>query len=82
MAQLVTRIDDELAVALDALIDAGVVATRSEAVRLGLYGLVDRHRRASIGQAIVDGYQRHPQGEDDLGWDDAATARMIADEPW
>jgi Arc/MetJ-type ribon-helix-helix transcriptional regulator len=35
MQQFVTRIDDELAAAVDHLVDDGVVANRSEAVRLG-----------------------------------------------
>ncbi len=43
---MVTRVEDELAAAIDALVAAGVVASRSEAVRIGLQQLVDRHRRA------------------------------------
>ena len=52
-------------------------ASRSEAVRAGLEAVVDRARRA-----IVDGNRRMPQDEDDLAWSDAATAAMIAEEPW
>jgi Arc/MetJ-type ribon-helix-helix transcriptional regulator len=36
MAQLVTRLDDRLVEQIDALVAAGVVANRSEAVRVGL----------------------------------------------
>lgn len=82
MAQLVTRIDQELAAALDELVEAGVVANRSEAVRMGLAQLIDRHRRAQIGEAIVAGYRSVPQGEDESSWSDEATVAMIADEPW
>lgn len=80
MAQLVTRLDDALMADVDALIAAGVVATRSEAVRAALVDLVDRHRRLEIGRQIADGYRRIPQ--DDTGWDDEATIEMIAEEPW
>jgi Arc/MetJ-type ribon-helix-helix transcriptional regulator len=80
--QLVTRVSDDLAAALDQLVADGVVASRSEAVRLGLEALIDRHRRRAIGEAIVAGYRRKPQTSDELGWADEATARMIADEPW
>lgn len=59
-----------------------MVASRSEAVRLGLQGLVERARRRAIGERIVAGYREHPQTEADVGWADAATARMIAEEPW
>ena len=77
-----TRIPDELAEAVDRLVAEGVVASRSEAVRLGLERLVDRERRRQIGQAIVDGYTRVPQTEDDLLWSDEDTRRMIEEEPW
>ncbi len=82
MAQLVTRIDDELAAAVDELVAAGVVASRSEAVRLGLERLIDRHRRDHVGARIREGYRAHPQQGGEVGWADEATARMIADEPW
>lgn len=80
--QLVTRVDDELVEAIDGLVADGVVATRSEAVRMGLQRLIDRHRRDQVGEAIADGYRRVPQSETDTTWPDVATAQMIADEPW
>ncbi len=82
MAQLVTRIDDELAAELDALVSEGVVESRSDAVRRALRALVDRHRRRRIGEAIVEGYRKQPQTEEEIGWADEATVRMIAEEPW
>lgn len=78
----VTRVDDELASAVDELIAAGVVANRSEAVRLGLQHLVDRHRRDQVGARIVAGYQAVPQTDSEGGWADESTSRMIAEEPW
>lgn len=82
MTQLVTRVDDELAAAVDQLVEAGIVGSRSEAVRLGLEGLVDRHRRNQIGRRIVEGYLAQPQTEGEVGWADDATVRMISEEPW
>ena len=82
MAQLVTRVDDDLAAAVDGLVAAGVVASRSEAVRLGLERLVDRFRRDEIGARIANGYLAHPQTEAEVGWADASSLRMIAEEPW
>lgn len=82
MAQLVTRIDDDLATAVDELVAAGVVSSRSEAVRLGLQQLIDRHRRQQIGAQIVAGYRAKPQQEPEVGWADEATVRMIVEEPW
>lgn len=80
--QLVTRVPDPLARAVDGLVEAGVFSSRSDAVRAGLEAVVDRQRREAVGRAIVEGYRRLPQGDDDLAWPDAATSAMIAEEPW
>lgn len=82
MAQLVTRVEDDLATAVDELVAAGVVASRSEAVRLGLERLVDRYRRERIGARIVEGYRSMPQTDAELGWADESSVQMIAEEPW
>lgn len=82
MAQLVTRVDDDLAAAVDRLVEAGVVASRSEAVRFGLEQLVDRFRRAEIGERIARGYREHPQSDAEVAWADQSSVRMIAEEPW
>jgi len=82
MAQLVTRVEDQLAAAVDELVEAGIVASRSEAVRLGLERLVDRCRRDEIGSKIARGYRERPQGESEFGWTDQSTVRMITEEPW
>lgn len=82
MPQIVTRLDDRLAEAVDELVTAGIVASRSEAVRLGLERLVDLHHRARIGNRIAEGYRARPQTEAEVGWADGSTVRMIAEEPW
>jgi Arc/MetJ-type ribon-helix-helix transcriptional regulator len=82
MAQLVTRVEDDLAAAVDELVAAGVVANRSEAVRLGLERLVDRFRRDATGAQIIEGYRLAPQADDEVAWADDASVQMIADEPW
>ena len=82
MAQLVTRVDDRLAAAVDDLVSAGIVASRSEAVRIGLEALVDQTQREMIGKSIRHGYEQHPQGEGEVGWADEASRRMIEEEPW
>lgn len=81
MAQLVVRIPDDLAAAVDRLVEIGVVGSRSEAVRAALGALVDEHRRREVGASIVAGYEARPQGEE-VAWSDDATTAMIAEEPW
>lgn len=81
--QLVTRIPDDMVAAVDDLVRTGVYDSRSHAVRDGLAAVISHQRRAAIGAAIADGYRRRPQqAGDELGWPDAASAAMIADEPW
>jgi Arc/MetJ-type ribon-helix-helix transcriptional regulator len=82
MTQLVTRIDAELAERIDQLVAEGVVESRSDAVRKGLHALLDQTRRRRTAEAIVSGYIRQPQAEDEVTWADRATVGMIADEPW
>jgi len=82
MAQLVTRVDDDLAAAVDELVEEGAVASRSEAVRVGLHQLVDAHRRRREGAQIAAAYSATPQTDSEVGWADEASVRMIAEEPW
>ena len=82
MTQFVTRVDDELAGAVDSLVSAGVVESRSDAVRRGLVELVDQHRRRQVGERITAAYRALPQSDAELAGLDEATRSMIAEEPW
>ena len=82
MAQVVTRLDDQLLAEVDRLVADGVVANRSEAVRQGLERFVDQHRRRRIGCAIAEAYRRQPQTEEELAGLDEATRALINEEPW
>jgi Arc/MetJ-type ribon-helix-helix transcriptional regulator len=82
MAQFVTRLEDSLAERVDSLVTAGVLASRSEAVRRGLEELTDRLERERIGRLIVEGYTRMPQTEEELAGVDEAFEEMLAEEPW
>ena len=82
MAQFVTRLDDRLVEEVDAMVADGVVANRSEAVRLGLERLIDQHRRFQTGQEIAEGYRRRPQTDEELAGLDQATHALVEEEPW
>jgi Arc/MetJ-type ribon-helix-helix transcriptional regulator len=82
MAQLVTRIAQDLAERIDALVADGVVESRSDAVRQGLHALIELTRRRRTAEEIVAGYIVRPQTEREVAWADEATVRMISDEPW
>jgi Arc/MetJ-type ribon-helix-helix transcriptional regulator len=82
MAQVVARLNDDLVAAVDDLVSEGVFESRSDAIRRALEFVVDAERRTRIGDAIVAGYERIPETAEELRWAEAATAAMIADEPW
>jgi Arc/MetJ-type ribon-helix-helix transcriptional regulator len=82
MPQLVTRLDAELVEAVDRLVSDGVVANRSEAVRMGLEQLVDQARRSQVAAAIVEGYRRVPQTDEELERADRGLRALVAEEPW
>lgn len=82
MTQVVARVEESLVERVDALVAAGLVESRSEAVRIGLERLASRLERARVGAQIVDGYVRQPQTDDEIAWSDQATREMIAEEPW
>ena len=82
MAQLVTRVDDELVREVNQLVESGAMTSRSDAVSRGLRALVDRERRRSVAAAIVEGYRCRPQIEDGAGWSEEMARSMIAEEPW
>lgn len=82
MTQIVTRISDELATEVDRLIEQGVIESRSDAVRRGLYSLVDAYRRAETGRAIVAGYERTPPDPELAGWAQASAEALIEAESW
>ncbi len=82
MAQLVTRIDEQLASGIDDLVKDGVVTSRSEAVRMGLEQLIERHRRQRVGKQITDAYRRSPQTVEETTGLDEATRALVEEEPW
>ncbi|CAB4797169.1 unannotated protein [freshwater metagenome] len=82
MAQLVTRIDEALALKVDEMILSGVAENRSELVRLGLEQMIDRFERERTGAAIADAYARIPQSESESAGLDSATRALVNEEPW
>lgn len=82
MAQLVTRLDERLVRDIDGLIAEGLVANRSEAVRLALERLVEQHRRRRIGNEIAESYRLQPQTAEERAGLDEATRALVDQEPW
>jgi Arc/MetJ-type ribon-helix-helix transcriptional regulator len=82
MIQLVTRVDDSVADAIDALVSSGQFESRSDVVRTSLAELLDSHRRTLIAERILDGYDRIPETNDELAHAAALARAMVFEEPW
>ena len=81
--QIAVRLSDHLAADLDGLVEpTGPFLTRADAVRRAIEELVDRERRRRIGEAIVEGYRRIPQTEEELAWATRDAIASIEEEPW
>lgn len=82
MTQIIARVDDDTLKELDELIAEGVVASRSDAIRLGIARLVDRARRDRIGRQIVEGYLRMPETEAEMEQARLNLIHYVNAEPW
>jgi Arc/MetJ-type ribon-helix-helix transcriptional regulator len=82
VTQLVARVDDSLVAAIDDLVAAGAVSSRSEAMRIGLQTLVNEHRKRLEAERVTEAYRRHPQTAEELAGVHAGTRALIEEEPW
>jgi len=78
----VTRIDAELAKAVDDLVEKGIFDSRSDAVRKSLAAVVDKLRREEIGRQIIEGYERFPETEAEMERARSNAIRLVDEEPW
>lgn len=68
--------------ALDGLVREGRFTSRAEAVRTAVHAYLDVERRRVVGEAILDGYRRVPETDDELAAAEGNLRRLIAEEPW
>ncbi len=80
--QIAVRLDDELVERLDELISQGRFDSRAEAVRQAVGWMLEAERRRAVGEAIVEGYQRIPQTDEELAIAEANVRRLIDEESW
>jgi Arc/MetJ-type ribon-helix-helix transcriptional regulator len=81
-AQIAVKLPDRLLAEIDALVDEGAFASRSEAVRHGVEALVRQRERRRIDGAFTDGFRRHPDRDDELAEATRLAVEAINDEPW
>ena len=84
MPRLGAQIDAELVSQVDDLVAAGVVKSRSDAVRRGLREMIQQRRM--VDEEIVQGYLKHPQTEDEMALAHASAMSLLREfdeeDPW
>lgn len=67
---------------VDALVEAGEYESRAAFIAAAIEKLVKELEDEAIDQAIVEGYKRMPQTEEELRWADASARMSVRAEPW
>lgn len=67
---------------VDRLVHAGVYDSVADAIADDVNQLVETTRQRVIAEAIVAGYERHPQTDDAVAFARDAGLQSIAAEPW
>lgn len=67
---------------LDDLVAEGRFASRTAAVRTAVHELVAREKRRAVDEAILAGYRRVPETDDELANAEHNLRRLVAEEPW
>jgi Arc/MetJ-type ribon-helix-helix transcriptional regulator len=81
--QIAVRLPNELAASLGRLVSPeGPFMTKADAVRTAIEELVDREERRRIGEAIVEGYRRIPETDEELEEAYRQGIQSIEEEPW
>lgn len=80
--QIAVRLDEDDVDRLDEMVSQGRFDSRAGAVRAAVRWMLEAERRRSEGEAIVDGYRRIPQSDDELAIAEANIRRLIEEEPW
>jgi Arc/MetJ-type ribon-helix-helix transcriptional regulator len=80
--QIAVRLPDDLASELDALVADGAFASKADAIRSAIESLIDAERRRRVGEAIVEGYSRMPESDEELEEARLTSIRSIEEEPW
>ena len=82
MTTVALRLPDDVIEALDALVGQGHYATRTAVIRTAVDALLAAHERLEIDRAIVAGYTRIPDTDEEIAMAEAALRAVIEEEPW
>ncbi|CAN5747770.1 MAG: hypothetical protein ACR2HP_16150 [Ilumatobacteraceae bacterium] len=80
--QIAVRLSDEELAALDWIVVHCHWDSRAEALRTALAELTERLRSEEIDRAIIDGYTRIPETQEELDEAMRLSIESIREEPW
>jgi Arc/MetJ-type ribon-helix-helix transcriptional regulator len=75
------RMSDDRVAAIDELVAAGR-ASRAAVIVEAIDRLVRELENEAIDRAIVEGYTRIPETDEELEWAEWSTIESIREEPW
>ena len=79
---ITVRMSDDRVAGIDALVESGAHASRASVIVEAIDRLIAELERERIDRAIVEGYTRIPQSEEELHWAEESAQRSVTDEPW
>jgi Arc/MetJ-type ribon-helix-helix transcriptional regulator len=80
--QIAVRLPEEMLARLDALVGRGRYPNRVSAVRRGIELLFDAEEQRELDEAMVEGYRRIPQTDQEHAAAVDALRASILEEPW
>ena len=80
--QIAVRIDNKLLGSIDALVAAGDMESRADAVRRAIESLLDRREQVRLDQLTVAGYLETPSTAAEDAAAEAGLRAAINEEPW
>jgi Arc/MetJ-type ribon-helix-helix transcriptional regulator len=83
MSKMITvRMPEDRVARIDALVQSESYESRASFIVAAIDRLVRELEEREIDRAIVEGYTRFPQTEEDLRWAEASALDSIREEPW
>lgn len=82
MTQIAVKLPGDVLDGIDRLVEEGVYANRSDAVRQALVELIRRRQRLVIDQRFAAGFAANPETDDELADATRLAIESIDDEPW
>jgi len=82
MPTVALRLPDEMIVVIDGLVSEGSFSTRTDVIKQALERLFAALERERIDQAIIEGYRRIPETQEEMAQAYRNLREMVEEEPW